>query len=61
MTGKELVRLLEKNGWEVIRIESSHHIMKKPGEKATLSIPVHTGKDIKPGLLNYFLKQAGLK
>ena len=61
MTGKELVKLLERNGWQVVRIEGSHYIMKKTGEKVTLSIPVHAGKDIKPGLFNYFLKAAGLK
>ena len=61
MTGRELIRLLEENGWQVVRIEGSHHIMKKRGHFATLSIPVHKGKSLKPGLLNYLLKHAGLK
>jgi predicted RNA binding protein YcfA (HicA-like mRNA interferase family) len=61
MTGNELVKLLEKNGWVVARIKGSHYIMKKEGERATLSIPVHTGTEIKPGLLNFILKTASLK
>ncbi len=61
MTGNELIKLLEKDGWFVARIKGSHYIMKKQGERATLSIPVHAGKDIKPGLLNFILKTANLK
>ena len=29
MKGKELVKLLRKNGWEIDRIHGSHYIMKK--------------------------------
>ena len=61
MTGKELVKLLEENGWRTVRIEGSHYIMKREEFDITLSIPVHRGKTIKPGLLNFILKQAGLK
>ena len=61
LTGKQLVDMLEDNGWKVVRIEGSHYIMQKPGNMNTLSIPVHRGKTIKPGLLNFILKRAGLK
>jgi len=61
MTGRELVKLLEENGWRTVRIEGSHYIMKRERFEITLSIPVHRGKTIKPGLLNFILKQAGLK
>ena len=39
MTGKEMVKLLKRNGWELDRISGSHHILVK-GQK-TLSVPVH--------------------
>lgn len=29
MKGKELVKLLKKDGWEVVRVKGSHHVMKK--------------------------------
>lgn len=61
MTGNKLAKILEGEGWTVVRIKGSHYIMKKDGELATLSIPVHRGKDIKPGLLNFILKKANLK
>lgn len=58
MKGKELVKLLKKNGWRVERIKGSHHVMKK-GEYTEI-IPVHN-TDIPSGLLNAILKRTGLK
>ena len=58
MKGKEMLRLLEKNGWSVVRIKGSHHILKK-GEKI-ITVPVHN-TDLPVGLANAILKQAGLK
>ncbi len=58
MKGKELVKLLRENGWELNRINGSHHIMIKDGR--SLSVPVHN-TDMKPGTLNKLLKDAGLK
>ena len=59
LTGKELVKKAQEAGWEIDRIESSHHIMVK-GDM-TVSIPVHAGKAIPKGLLHKLLKQLGLK
>lgn len=60
VTGKELVKLLEKNGWELDRIKGSHHIMVREGF-APLSVPVHGKEDLKKGLLNKLMKQGGLQ
>ena len=59
MTGRELIRLLEKDGWILDRIKGSHHIMIK--DNKTLSVPVHSSKDLGKGLLNKLLKEGGLK
>ena len=59
MNGKELVKLLKSNGWRKVRVEGSHHILKKDGRE--ICVPVHGTKSIKPGLLNSILKYAGLK
>ena len=45
MKGKELVKLLEKEGWVLDRISGSHHIMVKD-KMRSIPIPVHKGKDI---------------
>ena len=39
-------KLLEKNGWILVRTSGSHHIFKRQGFP-DLSIPVHRGK-VKP-------------
>ncbi|MCR4788116.1 MAG: type II toxin-antitoxin system HicA family toxin [Lachnospiraceae bacterium] len=58
MNGKELVKLLKRNGWKEERIESSHHIMRKDGKQ--ISVPVHGTKSVKKGLLCAILKEAGI-
>lgn len=59
MTGKELKKLLLKNGWELVRINGSHNIFEKNGE--IIVLPIHSNKDLKKGLELAILKQAGLK
>jgi predicted RNA binding protein YcfA (HicA-like mRNA interferase family) len=58
MTPKQLIKLLEKNGWEFDRANGSHYIMKK--DDLTEVVPLHK-KDIPGGLLNAILKRNGLK
>jgi len=55
---RDILKLLEKNGWVEERIKGSHHVMKKDGK--TEIIPVH-GKDVPTGLLKTILKRTGLK
>jgi predicted RNA binding protein YcfA (HicA-like mRNA interferase family) len=50
ISGKELVRLLEKLGFEVIRINGSHHRIKHPDGRVT-TIPVHKNEDLPKGLV----------
>ncbi|MBQ5317355.1 MAG: type II toxin-antitoxin system HicA family toxin [Oscillospiraceae bacterium] len=59
MSGKELLKKAQQNGWVVDRINGSHHIVKKDGKTET--IPVHGDKDIPTGLLNKILKRMDLK
>lgn len=61
VSGKELVRVLERHGWTLFRIHGSHHIYGKTGSVVRLSIPVHSNRPLKIGLLKHLLKMAGLK
>ena len=58
MRGKELISLLQKNGWTLIRIKGSHHIMKK-GKQIEV-IPVHD-KELPKGLLERIIRRTGIK
>ena len=60
ITGKKLCKILEENGWMLVRISGSHHVYAKDGEDARIVIPVHSNKEIKTGLLKAILKTAGL-
>ena len=59
MSGKDLLKLLKKNGWAVVRVRGSHFRVKK-GHKST-TVPVHANKDIDKGLLDEILKFTGLR
>ena len=60
VTGKKFARLLEKHGWNLLRIQGSHHIYGKEGSIVRISIPIHGNKPLKIGLAKHLLKMAGL-
>lgn len=55
----ELVKLLGKAGFRVVRQTGSHLTLAHPDGRVTV-IPMHYGKEIGPGLLKAILKQAKL-
>lgn len=57
MSGKEMKRLYEKNGWRELRQNGSHVIMGKSEERET--IPMH--RELKKGLEKALLKRLGVK
>jgi predicted RNA binding protein YcfA (HicA-like mRNA interferase family) len=50
VTGKELLRALEKLGFEQVRTRGSHHFLRHPDGRMTV-VPVHGNESIGPGLL----------
>ena len=61
MRVREVIRLIEDDGWVLVRTKGSHrqfHHSKKPG---TVTIAGHAGVDVPKGTLNSILKQFGLK
>jgi len=62
ITGVELVKALEKEGFEIARQRGSHVQMRKfvKGDKVTFPIPVHKGKTLKPGTLRGILRKADI-
>ena len=59
VSGKEMCKTLERNGWQLARIKSSHHIYKKSGS-LPITVPVHGNKSLKPGTQHDIMKQADL-
>ena len=56
---KDVVRLLEKEGFELKRIKGSHHFFVHPLTKKITTVPMHT-KDLPKGTLTAILRQAGI-
>jgi predicted RNA binding protein YcfA (HicA-like mRNA interferase family) len=60
VTGEQAVSAFAKLGFSVVRVKGSHHIMKKPGHRYNLSVPVHKGKTVKKGTLCSLIEAAGI-
>jgi len=61
VSGKELCKILIKHGWELKTIKGSHHVYMKEGRKERISIPVHSNRSLKKGLLKAILKLADIE
>jgi predicted RNA binding protein YcfA (HicA-like mRNA interferase family) len=60
ISGKDFAKILEHNGWELIRIKGSHYIYEKHGYEEVISVPIHGNKTLRPGLLLHLMKIAKL-
>ncbi|RLI81218.1 hypothetical protein DRP07_07790 [Archaeoglobales archaeon] len=58
MSGRKLVKILEKIGYEVDHQTGSHIILRHKGTHKRLTVPDH--KEISRGTLRAIIKQAGL-
>jgi predicted RNA binding protein YcfA (HicA-like mRNA interferase family) len=58
---REVIRLLEKNGWIEMRSKGSHRHFKHPNQGMVVTVPGNEGKELATGTLNSILKKAGLK
>ena len=53
--GKEIIRILERAGFRIIRTKGSHAFLRHLDGRATV-VPVHSGDTIGPGLLQAILR-----
>jgi predicted RNA binding protein YcfA (HicA-like mRNA interferase family) len=58
---REVIKLIEKDGWYLMRVKGDHRQYKHPSKKGLVTISGHFNEDIAKGTLNSMLKQAGLK
>ena len=61
MNVSELLRLLGKDGWFLVRQRGSHRQLHHPTKPGTVTVAGKPSVDVPPGTLNSVLKQAGLK
>ena len=60
MSPKEMIKLLKKNGFHEVGQNGSHKKLENLETKRTVIVPYHS-KDLKKGMEQAILKQAGLK
>ncbi|MCI0422427.1 MAG: type II toxin-antitoxin system HicA family toxin [Acidobacteria bacterium] len=61
MKVKEVIKMLERDGWTLVRVKGSHRQFMHPRKSGTVTVAGKLSVDMPPGTFNSILKQAGLK
>lgn len=59
LTGEQVVEVLQKAGFVVLRTRSSHNFMRHPDGRTTV-VPVHAGETFGPGLMSKILRDCDI-
>jgi predicted RNA binding protein YcfA (HicA-like mRNA interferase family) len=57
---RDVVRILEREGWRLVRQKGSHRQFRHPERAGTVTVPGTPGSELKPGTLVSVWKQAGI-
>ena len=57
---KQLIRLVESNGWVEFQSRGSHRFFRHAERKGIIQVPFHGNRDLPGWLVVKILKQAGL-
>jgi len=60
ISGKDFCKVLETQGWNLVRIKGSHHCYKHQDSNQLIVVPVHSNQDLKKGLQRALMKQADI-
>ena len=61
MKVRQVMRLIEQDGWYLVATSGSHRQYKHPSKPGRVTIAGHPSHDLAPGTLNSILKQAQLQ
>ena len=61
MKVREVIRIIERDGWFFVRQTGSHRHYRHPVKPGATTVPGNLGDEVKPGTLSSILRQAGLK
>jgi predicted RNA binding protein YcfA (HicA-like mRNA interferase family) len=59
LTGKDIISILKKLGFEIKRQKGSHVFLQHPDGRATV-VPIHSGETIGPGLMAKILRDLNM-
>jgi predicted RNA binding protein YcfA (HicA-like mRNA interferase family) len=60
MKVRDMLRLLEADGWRIVAMRGSHRQFKHPLKPGRVTVTGKPGEDLAPGTQNSILKQARL-
>ncbi len=60
MKVREIIKLIEDDGWYLVAMKASHRQFKHPVKQGRVTIAGHPNDHLAPGTLNSVLKQAQL-
>jgi predicted RNA binding protein YcfA (HicA-like mRNA interferase family) len=58
---RDLIRMIERDGWQLVRTTGSHRHYRHPTKPGTVTIPGHPSDEPAIGTERSILKQAGLE
>ncbi|HEX4598469.1 MAG TPA: type II toxin-antitoxin system HicA family toxin [Burkholderiaceae bacterium] len=61
MKVRELIALIESDGWRPVRTQASHRQYRHPAKLGIVTVAGRPSVDVPPGTFNNVLRQAGLK
>jgi predicted RNA binding protein YcfA (HicA-like mRNA interferase family) len=61
LSGREVIKILKKIGFETVRQKGSHIVLVKKTSDSKRAVVVPNHKEIDPGTLIEIIRQAGLK
>jgi len=61
MKVREIIKLIEQDGWSMVRIKGSHRQFKHAFKRGLVTIAGHLNDDLAKGTFAGIIKQAGLK
>jgi predicted RNA binding protein YcfA (HicA-like mRNA interferase family) len=60
LSGSEVCKILERNGFVAVRQRGSHRIMQLQAEGSTITVPVPLHDPLRRGTLQSIIRQSGL-
>ena len=58
---RDAIRLLERDGWSLVRTRGSHRQFRNPGKPGTVTVAGKPGDDLAPGTWASIVKQARIE
>ena len=60
LSGRDVCRILEQHGFEIVRQRGSHMVMQRRTDGGTVTVPVPDHAEIRIGTLQAIIRQSGI-